>query len=527
MEKKRQQKRQQQLQATLMDFFPGPAGVGLRLAARLGMLGPEDPLLPFEEAEQIRQEEKLLRQQQQQEQERRKRHEMMLQQQHRHDPVDSLGYDGALHLYLKRRNMRTHREAKELVTRIKTLTAPPIREESLSDRVRRADFNDYEPYMRKSLELPFHSVVDLGDRKCTKSLAFHPYEALLVAADDENSISICNFEEGKKYGSFSNRNPSPSKLTSVSWINETSKSLLLTGAGDGVARVWSGVAEADVGEKEGGRMRPPELVTAFHALPPAGMQMNSGDLDKAGLVTHWQQRRGLLSAAGACRQLNVWDLASEQLWTEWEVPEGSAVSALRAPTDDSPGPLGGWVMAAGMTDGEVLLYDAREKGQSTVSRMLKLQGWVLDVYFTDGGGGHEILTGCADGHVTTQDIRKAADDSYEPFTAKVQRTLMTAFTMHPRVPVLATGSYKQFINIITPRGELLSRIKGHTGLFDQRLGCVTSLAFHPNQLMLAAGTTDQVLSIFAHDGSTPIRQRAPMSSTSAVVAAAINGKYGR
>ncbi|CAM9288968.1 unnamed protein product, partial [Hapterophycus canaliculatus] len=409
LEKKLQQQRKLQFEQDMLDFFPGPMAVGVRFVGRLGMLGGDDPLISFEECEQIALEEKLLRQQQQQEQERRKRQEMLLQQQHQHDPVDSLSHDGSMHLYFRQRNIFTHNDAN---------------------------------------------------------------------------------------------NPSYSKLTSVSWINETSKSLLLTGAGDGVARVWGGVIEAGLGETEGGRMRVPELVTSFHALSPSVSWMRGGDLDKAGLVTHWQQRRGLLSAAGACRQLNVWDLASEQLWTEWEVPEGSAVSALRAPTDNSPGPLGGWVMAAGMTDGEVMLYDAREKGQSTVSKLLKLHSWVLDLYFTDGGGGHEILTGCSDGHVTIQDIRKASDDNYEPFTAKVQRTMMTAFTMHPRVPVLATGSYKQFINIITPRGGLLSRIKGHTGLFDQRLGCVTSLAFHPNQLMLAAGTTDQVLSIFAHDGTT-------------------------
>lgn len=38
-----------------------------------------------------------------------------------------------------------------------------------------------------------------------------------------------------------------------------------------------------------------------------------------GLSTHWQQRRGLLSAAGASRHLNVWDMGSEQMWKQWEV----------------------------------------------------------------------------------------------------------------------------------------------------------------------------------------------------------------
>lgn len=54
-------------------------------------------------------------------------------------------------------------------------------------------------------------------------------------------------------------------MSSVSWINETQKSLLMTSAGDGVVRVWSGVAEAGLDVE--GQMRPPNLVTAFHAVP--------------------------------------------------------------------------------------------------------------------------------------------------------------------------------------------------------------------------------------------------------------------
>lgn len=90
------------------------------------------------------------------------------------------------------------RRPQELVKGIETLAAPPVRQESLSDRVRRADLDDQEASKRNSLELSFHSVVDLGDKRCTKSLAFHPYEPLLVASDDEDCISIYNFREGKR-----------------------------------------------------------------------------------------------------------------------------------------------------------------------------------------------------------------------------------------------------------------------------------------------------------------------------------------
>ncbi|CAM9877753.1 unnamed protein product, partial [Ectocarpus fasciculatus] len=181
-----------------------------------------------------------------------------------------------------------------------------------------------------------------------------------------------------------------------------------------------------------------------------------------------------------------------------QVPEQYSVSALRAPSDNSASPLGGWIIAAGMTDGNVLLYDARERGVSAVHKMMRLRNYVVDLFFPEEGSGHEILTGYSNGSIMTQDIRKASDDKFMPYHCKAQQTAMTCITMHPRVPVLATGSHKQFINIITPRGDLMSRIKEHTGFFDQRLGCVTALAFHPNKLLLAAGASDPVVSIFSH-----------------------------
>ncbi|CAM9821629.1 unnamed protein product [Ectocarpus sp. 13 AM-2016] len=294
-------------------------------------------------------------------------------------------------------------------------------------------------------------------------------------------------------------------MTSVSWINETDNSLLLTAAGDGVVRVWGDVMEA--GADEG---RPPDLVTAFRALPD--LEQDPGG---PGLATHWQQRRGLLSAAGASRHLNVWDMGSEQMWKQWEVPEQCNVSALRAPSDNSPGPLGGWMIAAGMTDGNVLLYDARERGVSAVHKMMRLRNYVVDLFFPEEGTGHDILTGYSNGSIMTQDIRKASDDKSMPYHCKAQQTAMTCIAMHPRVPVLATGSHKQFINIITPRGDLMSRIKEHTGFFDQRLGCVTALAFHPNKLLLAAGASDPVVSIFAHKEGTSSSTRSACSPASA------------
>lgn len=66
-----------------------------------------------------------------------------------------------------------------------------------------------------------------------------------------------------------------------------------------------------------------------------------------------------------------------------QVPEQCNVSALRAPSDNSPGPLGGWMIAAGMTNGNVLLYDARERGVSAVHKMMRLRNYVVDLFFPE------------------------------------------------------------------------------------------------------------------------------------------------
>ena len=61
----------------------------------------------------------------------------------------------------------------------------------------------------------------------------------------------------------------------------------------------------------------------------------------------------------------------------------TVVTALGAAPDDAGSALNGWVMAAGTNDGQVLLFDARERGQQTVQRMKGHKGvWVVDVYFT-------------------------------------------------------------------------------------------------------------------------------------------------
>jgi WD40 repeat protein len=107
--------------------------------------------------------------------------------------------------------------------------------------------------------------------------------------------------------------------------------------------------------------------------------------------------------------------------------------------------------------------------------------------------GHEMLSGCAAGDVRFWDIRMSGSLS----AMSVQRSPMTALAAHSRVPVLASGSHNQFIKALTLDGETLAVIRYHDGFLGQRIGPVSALAFHPHRLVLAAGATDSIVSVYS------------------------------
>ena len=46
-------------------------------------------------------------------------------------------------------------------------------------------------------------------------------------------------------------------------------------------------------------------------------------------------------------------------------------------------------------------------------------------------------------------------------------------------------------------GNCLNTIRYHDGFLGQRIGPVSSLAFHPTKPLLAAGATDSIVSIYS------------------------------
>jgi regulatory associated protein of mTOR len=119
--------------------------------------------------------------------------------------------------------------------------------------------------------------------------------------------------------------------------------------------------------------------------------------------------------------------------------------------------------------------------------------WVVSAHLrTDGVP--EVITASVRGVVKFWDLR-----SMRTFkTLEVHKSPLTALAVHSLAPVMATGSHAQFIKILTLGGDQLgSIIKYHDGFLGQRIGPVSCLGFHPTRMMLAAGATDSIVSIYS------------------------------
>ncbi len=106
----------------------------------------------------------------------------------------------------------------------------------------------------------------------------------------------------------------------------------------------------------------------------------------------------------------------------------------------------------------------------------------------------QVITASIKGSVRFWDVRTMRVFK----TIEVFKQPLTALAVHRCLPIMATGSHAQIIKIFTMGGDQLGGdIKYHDGFLGQRIGPVSCLAFHPHKMMLAAGATDNILSIYA------------------------------
>jgi len=445
------------------------------------------------------------------------------------DPLNPLG---AARNYQHRRNAIVRDEGNKLGRHFVELKPRRETQKKSLDMLLNDDNDDekddMDAILQSELKLQEKQLLrNTSGVKMTSMLKFHSYENALAVFDNQDYISIWDYDNGARKSSFKNGNPVGSRMTSAFWINESSTSLLFVGCDDGSARIWNGIVR-DSGQIS---TEAPTLSSSFYAVP----NMEAGQPSRSGLICEWQQTSGTLISGGNSRYLRCWDMTAEKCSNTIEIETGdSCITALTTAWDEDNATTiqnngfrgtGPEIIVAGLSDGTLKLFDIRmpksgatmaaatmsnNKGRGRIAsgsrrRLISLNNktfsehgsWIVDVSFTSYGNQNEILSGCVAGDMRAWDIRMS---SRSLRAIEVQRSPMTALSVHKKIPIAATGSHAQFIKILTLEGETLQSAKFHeeslTGIKYDRIGPVSCLEFHHQKLVLAAGSTNALVSVY-------------------------------
>ncbi|RLN93469.1 hypothetical protein BBJ28_00003372 [Nothophytophthora sp. Chile5] len=347
------------------------------------------------------------------------------------------------------------------------------------------------------------------DSEMTSLLLFHPYETMLVVADEKDQISLYNFEETEmKVLSFGNKNPPGSRLTSLNWINEEEESLLTCGSDDGVIKIYHGLHSPHPSQGS------PRLLSAFVAVPDLVPGTRG-----SGLVMNWQQQAGMMYAGGNSSMLRGWNLRQEKCTVALPTQTDSCITSM-ASDESVPG-----MLVAGFGDGTLRIFDARSRPDYAVKTVMKEHtSWVVQTHIY--AGRNELLSGSVSGELKFWDLRYPKNSIK---SLEAHRSPMTTLAVHDYAPIFAryvcwvslvrllglttvsadycilacdfasSGSHNQFIKVFRSDGEQLALIRYHEGFLGERIGPVSCLAFHPHRLFLAAGATDSVVAVYSSD----------------------------
>lgn len=329
----------------------------------------------------------------------------------------------------------------------------------------------------KALKHKFDTQIGFLDneRGVVSKVLFHPYEPVVVSCSDGDLVTVWNWGEGSKINHFSNGNPPGSRISSISLINPNGNVMLMVGSDDGVVRCWRNFC-SDSGM---------ELVSAWRALSDLS---TSGRHRGAGLLTHWDQQDGWLLTSGDVPIIRVWD--AERDLSVQDIPTGCDLSVSSLTQDSAHDSR---LIVAGCGDGSIRTFDWRSPPRYAAAQVLnEHKKWVINVSMPRSMK-CGVVSGAISGLVKIWDLRKRGSLQ----SIQVHSTAdMTAMAVHDHVPIFATGVQNQRVKISNFDGKELNVIKYHDGFLGQRIGPVASLGFHPYKLILAAGASDSIISLY-------------------------------
>ncbi|VFQ79513.1 unnamed protein product [Cuscuta campestris] len=312
----------------------------------------------------------------------------------------------------------------------------------------------------------------------TKTAILQPFSPFVIASDESERIWVWNYEEATLLNSFDNHSYPDSGISKLCLVNELDESLLLVASSDGNIRIWKDYASRD-------RQK---LVTAFCSIQGQRVGIRS-----VNAVVDWQQQSGCLVSfalaigelcrfsSGEISSIMAWDLDKEQL---------------------SASQVHGSQFAAGFVDGSVRLFDIRMPDMLVATTQPHTQRVerVVGIGFQPGLQPAKIVSASQAGDIQFLDVRNVKD-AY--LTIDAHRGSLTALAVHRHAPLIASGSAKQLIKVFNLEGEQLGTIRYLSTFMAQKIGSVRCLAFHPYQVLLAAGAADSCVSLYADELSPP------------------------
>jgi len=263
--------------------------------------------------------------------------------------------------------------------------------------------------------------------------------------------------------------------------------MISVGSDDGVVRIWSGIYS----------QKALKLVTGWRAINLEGDLTPIVPRAGAGMVLDWQQKSELVIASGNVDVIKVWDVNKEL--SVQDIPTNCTYCVTCLIFDKIED---GRLIVAGCADGSIRFYDRRTPPKYTPSvTFMEHRGWVINA-FMPLGLNQQVISGSSTGEVKFWDCRNAKA-AVKTFLSGSQHPVTTALAVHDYAPLLAIGSQDQRIKVMNFDGEEISIIRYHDGFLGQRIGPVSSLCFHPFKIMLAAGATDSIVSIYAGEIHKP------------------------
>eukprot|EP00474_Spongospora_subterranea_P010121 CRZ10579.1 hypothetical protein [Spongospora subterranea] len=313
-------------------------------------------------------------------------------------------------------------------------------------------------------------------------LVLHPYEPMVVSAD-ASQIAIFDFASNKLVANFGNENSSGHQITSMLFMNPSDISLLCVGSDDGVVRIWK--------HPHSDRH---QLVSAWHATTC----LKRGH--SPGLILDWQQAHSRLLCSGGGDVLRVWDVNAQMAIGDINLAHVESNASYMCTNREN-------IVFTGHDNGQLRVSDLRTPSeQSTL--VFTHESQVISVFGQSHNPSPLLASASSRGDIRISDLRMYSR-TIRLFQANQQSATKSDtwsnFAASNCGNVYAFASIKHFVEVGSLSGYALNSIRYYDGFLGQRIGSVSSLAFHPRYPLLAVGCTDRCISLL-NDGNPISRQ---------------------